>query len=56
MNLGQLENQVNYIYIIALSNIDVETQKKLFYRAMNYGSAAAFLCITKHGAMPSMPK
>lgn len=23
---------------------------------MHFGSASAFLCITKHGAMPSMPK
>ncbi|CAD8169824.1 unnamed protein product [Paramecium octaurelia] len=42
--------------ISTLRKIDVETQKKLFYKAMHFGSASAFLCITKHGAMPSMPK
>lgn len=33
-----------------------DIKKHIAFRAMTYGSAAAFLCITKHGAMPSMPK
>lgn len=36
--------------------IEEEKQKEIFMKAMKFASASAFLCITRHGAMPSMPR
>jgi sugar/nucleoside kinase (ribokinase family) len=42
--------------ISEFNELEQGEQKGLFEKAMLFASCAAFLCITKHGAMPSLPK
>ena len=45
-------------YAVRHSELDWSDKSKItanYEEAMNFGNTSAFLCITKYGAMPSMP-
>lgn len=43
------------VKILESENTNEETEKENYRQALIFGNSAAFLCITKKGAMPSMP-
>ncbi|KAM3135405.1 hypothetical protein pb186bvf_012424 [Paramecium bursaria] len=52
----RLLSEIGEVRESTLRNLDNDKQKQIFQKSMEFASAAAFLCITQHGAMPSMPK